>query len=267
MLLERGLVSESDEAERMHIQSARPSSSSKKNMSQEQSIEEKGDDTGETLAEYKERLWEFVKKSIKTASKGKHLPRRDEYKDGISFTRRKQLISEFLKTTVRKKCADCAACVLCRSFINAILSSPFRRWSVTIIVCAKKDTQKSWNTPSLRSNKYKKTWPAFSDRTSCWLNTLQGKKLQKCPESSLESMAITSERRKRARDIIKRNSIRTKIAMSLRDRTEDRLLRLRVRTTMKRQAVVLENKPMAKVAGLSLTVMTKLWRIMKRGWI
>ena len=107
ILLERGLVAESDELAGVSIITYRPS---KRASTSEQKLEEKGDDTGETIREYKARLWKCVTTAIRRAKESQgQMPGRDNYKNAICFDRRKQLIQEFLKSAVRKNCLNCLA--------------------------------------------------------------------------------------------------------------------------------------------------------------
>lgn len=105
ILLERGLVAESDEMQYLTIQAARPLAKSKASK-----LEEQGEDTAETLSEYKARLWKYVEMAVANAKKEQGIPTRDDYKSAICFDKRKQLIAEFLKVmSARKRCGNCQA--------------------------------------------------------------------------------------------------------------------------------------------------------------
>ena len=74
-------------------------------------VSRKGDDTGEPVDESPEefqlRVGLFVKMHLIRASGSK----RDDYKDGLVYQARKELIAEFLKATTLRKCnnAGCNA--------------------------------------------------------------------------------------------------------------------------------------------------------------
>lgn len=53
------------------------------------------------------RINDYVEKAFKVHGKG----RRDGYKDELVFQTRKEVITEFLKYAMLKKCANCSACV------------------------------------------------------------------------------------------------------------------------------------------------------------
>lgn len=105
LLLERGLVTESDELEQVTIKAHRPPSKG----TQEANVEERGDSTGETVPEYKARLWKHITNAVKRVRARGDDVDRDAYKSAICFDKRKALIQEFLKATVKKRCANCGA--------------------------------------------------------------------------------------------------------------------------------------------------------------
>jgi len=53
------------------------------------------------------RINEYVETAFKVHGKGQ----RDAYKDELVFQTRKEVITEFLKYAMLKKCANCSACV------------------------------------------------------------------------------------------------------------------------------------------------------------
>jgi hypothetical protein len=59
----------------------------------------------ETFEEYKERMDDLVQKSLRSASSST----RDNYKDGLVYQARKDVILEFLKAAIQKKCSNCGA--------------------------------------------------------------------------------------------------------------------------------------------------------------
>lgn len=103
-LLERGLVAESDELEQVNIQASKPLNKRKAD-----SLEERGEDTGESLVEYEQRLWKHLTTALKKAKQESGRRDRDDYKDAVCFDRRKALVQDFLKSTIRKKCSNCRA--------------------------------------------------------------------------------------------------------------------------------------------------------------
>ena len=53
------------------------------------------------------RINDYVEKAFKVHGKGQ----RDGYKDELVFQARREVIMEFLKYAMLKKCANCSACV------------------------------------------------------------------------------------------------------------------------------------------------------------
>lgn len=105
ILLERGLVTDSDDLASVNIQAVKPLAKAKA------AREGQGDDTGESLVEYEERLWKHITNAVKKAKRAGINCDRDSYKSAICFDKRKDLIHEFLKSTIRKKCSNCQAYV------------------------------------------------------------------------------------------------------------------------------------------------------------
>jgi DNA-directed RNA polymerase I subunit RPA1 len=54
-----------------------------------------------------QRINDYVEKAFKVHGRGQ----RDAYKNELVFQTRKEVITEFLKYTMLKKCANCPACV------------------------------------------------------------------------------------------------------------------------------------------------------------
>jgi len=53
------------------------------------------------------RINDYVEKAFKVHGRGQ----RDAYKDELVFQTRREVITEFLKYAMLKKCANCSACV------------------------------------------------------------------------------------------------------------------------------------------------------------
>jgi len=62
------------------------------------------------------RVNDYVETAFKVHGKGQ----RDAYKDELVFQTRKEVITEFLKYTMLKKCANCSACVYLSLVCNAV---------------------------------------------------------------------------------------------------------------------------------------------------
>lgn len=104
ILLERGLVAEADELAYVTIQASGTTSKDKA-----QKLDEQGDDTGETAEEYRQRIWKIMGNMVKAARREGRKVDRDSYKDAICFDKRKALVAEFLKLSMKKKCSNCGA--------------------------------------------------------------------------------------------------------------------------------------------------------------
>lgn len=72
-------------------------------MKDENSVEEAKEDVALNVR----RINDYVKTAFKVHGKGQ----RDAYKNELVFQTRKEVITEFLKYTMLKKCANCSACV------------------------------------------------------------------------------------------------------------------------------------------------------------
>ena len=64
--------------------------------------EEDDDEPAETYEAYEQRLNLYVAAHMATASTSK----RDAYKDGLVYQARKDVINDFIKTTMMKKCQN-----------------------------------------------------------------------------------------------------------------------------------------------------------------
>lgn len=113
LLLEHGLVAESDELELITLHSSKPIPKGKSGgtaaAAGSGATEDIGESTGESVQEYKARVWRVMANMIKRARAEQRFGDRDAYKSAIAFDRRKALVAEFLKSANRKKCANCGA--------------------------------------------------------------------------------------------------------------------------------------------------------------
>lgn len=108
LLLEHGLVAESDELELVTLHASKPAPKAKSGAGSG-AAEDVGESTGESVPEYKARVWRIMTNLIKRARSERRFGDRDAYKSAIAFDRRKALVAEFLKSANRKKCANCGA--------------------------------------------------------------------------------------------------------------------------------------------------------------
>lgn len=109
-MLEHGLLDAAQGVDDLILRVARQKGPrTKKNGEDDDEEEEEDvsdpDQPTETPAQYQMRVNLYVQIHLSRASGSK----RDHYKDGLVYQTRKDLINEFLKTTITKKCqnADC----------------------------------------------------------------------------------------------------------------------------------------------------------------
>jgi hypothetical protein len=123
VLLERGLLDAAQGVDDLHIKTQPPQPKSKSKSKAKGAKESDNDDVDvdveaesntkpsetrdETNEEFEARINLFVHVHLRHASSSK----RDHYKHGLVYQARKQLITEFLKSTILKKCQneDCCA--------------------------------------------------------------------------------------------------------------------------------------------------------------
>ncbi|KDQ64322.1 hypothetical protein JAAARDRAFT_187666 [Jaapia argillacea MUCL 33604] len=97
-LLEHGLLEPAQELDRMQRHSKK-----KKGIEEDDSDEDESD--SESLQAYKDRLNAFVILNLHRARGST----RDQYKDTLVYQARRDLVTEFLKATITKKCHNCSA--------------------------------------------------------------------------------------------------------------------------------------------------------------
>ena len=69
--------------------------------------EDGAEDAKDDIALNIQRINDYVETAFKVHGKGQ----RDAYKDELVFQTRKEVITEFLKRAMLKRCANCPACV------------------------------------------------------------------------------------------------------------------------------------------------------------
>lgn len=96
-LLEHGLLDAANSVDDIHIRVKKSTGDD------EGEEEEEGSD--ETVEEFEQRINLFVHAHLYRASGSK----RDDYKDGVVYNTRKEVIAEFIKSTILQKCTNCGA--------------------------------------------------------------------------------------------------------------------------------------------------------------
>lgn len=108
-LLERGLLDAAQGVDDIQLHTkVKPGKDKRTQNNQEDGEEEEDDEEhSETLDEFQARVTLYTRVHLSRASSSK----RDHYKDGLVYQTRKDLITEFLKTTILKKCqnGNCSA--------------------------------------------------------------------------------------------------------------------------------------------------------------
>ncbi|KDQ18256.1 hypothetical protein BOTBODRAFT_554491 [Botryobasidium botryosum FD-172 SS1] len=96
-LLEHGLLDAANTLDDIHIRGEKSTGGDEE--------EKEGEERQESTEEFEQRINLFVHAHLYRASGSK----RDDYKDGIVYQTRKEVITEFLKATIAKKCSNCGA--------------------------------------------------------------------------------------------------------------------------------------------------------------